>query len=143
MASYRIEFVPSAARALAKSPKDAQRRLAPHIDALADNPRPQGAKRLATTEELWRMRVGAHRIVYAVEDERLLVLVVKLGHRRDVYRGLQGASWESCCRGGGGMFDVKRAYEPAEDADGYRVLVDRLWPRGREVMGRSCSAVGA
>lgn len=85
---YRIEFAPAAVRQFSKLPHEAQRRIAPHIDALAEQPRPESAKRLVANEELWRIRVGSHRVVYAVEDERLLVLVVKLGHRRDVYRGL-------------------------------------------------------
>jgi mRNA interferase RelE/StbE len=61
-------------------------RLAPHISALADEPRPVGSKRLAGSDDLYRIRVGAYRVVYRVEDDVLLVLVLKLGHRRDVYR---------------------------------------------------------
>ena len=86
--SHRIEFALAAVRQFSKLPRDAQRRIAPYIDALAGQPRPEGAKRLVATEELWRIRVGSYRVVYAVEGARLLVLVVKIGHRRDVYRGL-------------------------------------------------------
>lgn len=85
---YRIEFAPSAYRQFAKLSPEARRRIAPHIDALAIDPRPSGAVRLTAPEELLRIRVGVYRIVYAVEDERLVVLVLKIGHRRDVYRGL-------------------------------------------------------
>lgn len=86
--SHRIEFAPAAARQFAKLPREAQQRIAPHVDALAEEPRPESAKRLIAAEELWRIRVVPYRVVYAIEDERLFVLVVKVGHRRDVYRGL-------------------------------------------------------
>ena len=51
-----------------------------------NTPRPHGFEKLNGTDQLYRIRVGDYRIVYAVEDERLLVLVVKVGHRREVYR---------------------------------------------------------
>jgi len=60
--------------------------LRPRIDALADGPRPAGAKKLKGGGELWRIRVGDYRIVYAVRDRILLVLVVRVAHRREVYR---------------------------------------------------------
>ena len=88
MAPYRVEFSQRAYRQFAKVPREMQRRLAPHIDALAADPRPAHARRLVTDEELYRLRVGTYRIVYAVEDEEVLVLVVRVGHRRDVYRDL-------------------------------------------------------
>jgi len=53
---------------------------------LANNPRPFGSDKLAGPEELYRVRVGDYRIVYQIQDEALLVLVVKIGHRREVYR---------------------------------------------------------
>ena len=86
MATYRIEFARSAARAFGKLDPQTRRRLEPHVSALAHDPRPEGSKRLVTDDELYRIRVGAYRVVYAIEDAVLVVLVVKLGHRRDVYR---------------------------------------------------------
>ena len=86
MADYRIEFTPSARKQFEKLPAQVRRRLAPEIDSLAKEPRPADVKHLAGPDDLWRIRVGAYRIVYAIEDDRLVVLVVKLGHRRDVYR---------------------------------------------------------
>jgi mRNA interferase RelE/StbE len=86
MPAYRIEFAPSAYRAFGKLDPQIRKRLVPQISALADEPRPVGSKRLVAGEELHRIRVGAYRIVYRVEDEALVVLVLKLGHRRDVYR---------------------------------------------------------
>ena len=86
MSDYRIEFAPSAKRQFEKLPARVRGRLAPEIDSLATEPRPAGVKHLAGPDDLWRIRVGAYRIVYRIEDARLVVLVVKLGHRRDVYR---------------------------------------------------------
>lgn len=86
MAAYRIDFAPSAYRAFAKLDPSIRRRLSPAIDVLAEEPRPPGAKRLVADEPLYRIRIGAYRVVYAIEDDALVVLVVKLGHRRDVYR---------------------------------------------------------
>ncbi|MHB1341796.1 MAG: type II toxin-antitoxin system RelE family toxin [Coriobacteriia bacterium] len=88
MTTYGIEFAPSADRQFRKLDAETRRRLAPVIDGLATDPRPQSAKRLSATEHLYRVRCGAYRIVYAIEDDRLVVLVVALGHRRDVYRSL-------------------------------------------------------
>jgi mRNA interferase RelE/StbE len=86
MSAFRIELAPSAYRALGKlDPQIIRKRVEPHISALADEPRPIGSKRLAGAEELHRIRVGAYRIVYRIEDDVLVVLVLKLGHRRDVY----------------------------------------------------------
>jgi mRNA interferase RelE/StbE len=86
VSTYRIEFAPSAYRALGKLDPQIRKRLVPQIAALADEPCPVGSKRLAGAEDLHGIRVGAYRIVYRIEDEVLVVLVLKLGHRRDVNR---------------------------------------------------------
>ncbi len=83
--TYRLEFTPGADRQFRKLPKQVQARLSPHIDALTQNPRLLGAEKL-TGEEAYRLRVGDYRILYEVHDKVLLVLVVKVGHRREVYR---------------------------------------------------------
>jgi mRNA interferase RelE/StbE len=83
---YAVEFLPSAARALAILDRAVQRRFARRIDRLADDPRPSGAEKLRGSDDVWRVRVGDYRVLYLIEDERLLILVVKIGHRRDVYR---------------------------------------------------------
>ncbi len=82
---YQISFKPSAKRELAKLPNDAAERIARAIDALASQPRPPGCKKLAG-EEAWRVRIGDWRVVYQIHDARLVVLVVRVAHRRDVYR---------------------------------------------------------
>ena len=86
MADYKIELTRSAAKEIdkIKTKKDRQRIVA-RIAALAEEPRPPGCKKL-TGQDAYRIRQGSYRIVYIIEDKRLLVTVVKVGHRRDVYR---------------------------------------------------------
>ena len=86
--AYQVEFAPRAARQFRDLPKDVQKRLKVRIDALADNPRPQGVERLAGPEELYRIRAGEYRVIYVIRDQVMLVLVVGVGHRRDIYRRL-------------------------------------------------------
>lgn len=83
--AHRIELTKAARRALASLPRNILKRVDAAILALAHNPRPPGAKKLEG-QELYRIRVGDYRIIYAMEDERLVVLVVRIGHRREVYR---------------------------------------------------------
>ncbi len=85
---YEVRFKPAAAKELAKLPAEIQQRIAPKIDALASAPRPPGAEKLAG-EDAWRIRVGDYRIVYMIEDRMLLVLVVHVGNRREVYKRLR------------------------------------------------------
>lgn len=83
---YRIELKASAAREIEALPSPDRRRVVERIGALADDPRPVGCEKL-TSQERYRVRQGDYRIVYSIEDEVLTVWVVKVGHRRDVYRG--------------------------------------------------------
>ncbi len=83
---YEVTLRPAAARALRKLDRPAQQRVRAVIDLLADDPRPPAAKMLVGGDGLWRVRSGDYRVVYAIEDGRLLVVVVTLGHRREVYR---------------------------------------------------------
>ena len=85
--AYQVTILPSAARALGRLDKGIRSRLSRAIDGLAENPRPHGAKKL--TKKHWRIRVGDYRIIYDINDDVLLVLVVRVGHRRDVYRGVE------------------------------------------------------
>lgn len=84
--SYRIEFTPAAARTFRKLDHQAQARLQGPIDELATDPRPASARTLKGSEGLLRLRVGSFRVIYRIEEARLLVVVVTLGHRREVYR---------------------------------------------------------
>lgn len=83
--SYEIEVRPAALRALKKVDRQDQPRIRGAIALLAAEPRPPGAKVLRGRDAL-RIRVGDYRIIYTVQDNRLLVVVVTLGHRREVYR---------------------------------------------------------
>ena len=83
---YRIELRPAARRSLAALPREAQARIASAIDSLATEPRPPGVTKLRGPEGFYRVRVGDYRIVYAIDDDALFVLVVRVGHRREVYR---------------------------------------------------------
>ncbi len=86
---YNIDIKSSAKKALAKIPQPHRRRIAKRIDRLADDPRPKDVKKLATELSLYRVRVGEYRIIYEIEDDVLLVLVVRIGTRGDVYRHLE------------------------------------------------------
>ncbi|NGZ96504.1 MAG: type II toxin-antitoxin system mRNA interferase toxin, RelE/StbE family [Nitrospira sp. WS110] len=83
---YQIEFSRQADRQFRNLPPQIQKRLQPKIDSLVTTPRPHGSEKLSGADQLYRIRVGDYRLIYAVEDQRLIVLVVKVGHRREVYR---------------------------------------------------------
>lgn len=87
-ARYRVEFKPSAARALTKLDRETQRRIIQKAEALAVDPRPQGVEKLAGEQDAYRVRSGDYRIIYEIRDDILLVMVLKVGHRRDIYRGI-------------------------------------------------------
>ena len=83
--AYRIELKPSAVRALSNLPKKDQRRISAKIDSLAKNPRPRGTEKIEGREDLYCIRSGDYRIIYQVQARVLLILVVKIGHRREIY----------------------------------------------------------
>lgn len=84
--SYSIQFTARAVRDLEDLPKPDQVRIAARIDALAATPRPAGCKKLESKERLYRIRVGDFRVIYRIEDRKLIVLVIRIGNRRDIYR---------------------------------------------------------
>ena len=84
MSEYRIELRPAAARALRKLDPQIRHRIQGAIALLAQDPRPPGARALQGRPGL-RVRVGDYRIIYTIDNDVLLVVVVRLGHRRDVY----------------------------------------------------------
>jgi mRNA interferase RelE/StbE len=85
---YEIRFTRAAERALASLPADDLRRVDAAILGLVDDLHPPGSKKLKGTEDLYRIRVGDDRVIYTVESNLLVVLVVNIGNRRDVYRSL-------------------------------------------------------
>jgi mRNA interferase RelE/StbE len=85
--AHSIEYASAAARELAKLPRAVQLRVRDRIDGLAKDPRPPGAEALrGDMKGLLRVRTGDYRVVYSVEDRVLVVLVVRIAHRREVYR---------------------------------------------------------
>ena len=87
MAAYSLEIKRSAARELeAVEPRAQRQRLVARIRALAGDPRPAGSEKLVGRASLLRLRQGDHRILYEVDDGARRVVVVKIGHRREVYR---------------------------------------------------------
>ncbi|TQM14724.1 type II toxin-antitoxin system RelE family toxin [Pseudonocardia kunmingensis] len=84
--TYSVTLAPSAARQLRKFDAQARRRIQAAIELLADEPRPPAATRLVGGRGEWRVRTGDYRIVYEIKDGELLVLVLAIGHRRDIYR---------------------------------------------------------
>lgn len=84
--TYTIELKPAAIRGLAKLPRDVQRSIRIRIDALANNPFPSDLKRLESEEKFYRIRVGDYRVIYQVDKKIPLILVVNIGHRKQIYR---------------------------------------------------------
>ena len=85
MAKYKILIKPSAAKELKKIPAKHIVKITEKIQALSDEPRPLGCEKLAANDA-YRIRHGSYRIIYTIEDDVLVVIVIKIGHRRDVYR---------------------------------------------------------
>ncbi|HEV3278856.1 MAG TPA: type II toxin-antitoxin system RelE/ParE family toxin [Terriglobia bacterium] len=88
MPGYSVTILPSALGQLAGLPRRDQKKIKERIDRLAADPRPPGVKRLKGESDLFRSRSGNYRIIYSIENVRLIVLVIRIGHRRDVCRGL-------------------------------------------------------
>lgn len=86
--AYRVELTKSARRDLDSLPLEIFRRVDPRIRALASDPRPHGVQKMEGGVGLYRIRVGDYRIVYQIHDKILVVLIVKIGDRREVYRGM-------------------------------------------------------
>jgi mRNA interferase RelE/StbE len=84
--AYKIEFMQTAATALASLPRNVQERINVKITALTENPHPRDAKILRGKHKLYRIRVGDYRIIYQIEHHRLVILIVKIGHRKNIYR---------------------------------------------------------
>ena len=83
--TYRVSLAPSAARELRKFDPGVRRRIQAALELLATEPRPSAATRLIGGSGEWRVRTGNYRIVYEINDDQLLVLVLRMAHRREVY----------------------------------------------------------
>ena len=85
MASYKILIKPSAAKELEAVPRKDRLRIVVKIRGLSSNPRPTGCEKLSG-EEKYRIRQGDYRILYEIQDDEVIITIVKVGHRREVYR---------------------------------------------------------
>ncbi|MGJ8640403.1 MAG: type II toxin-antitoxin system RelE family toxin [Opitutaceae bacterium] len=85
MASYKIEFSKRVRKDFKKIPTHDAKRILNAIQLLASDPLPQNSKKLKG-EELFRIRIGNYRVIYSIEDSKMIIFVIKLGHRKDIYK---------------------------------------------------------
>ena len=83
--SYIVEFTPSAKKDFKKIPIVETRKILNEIEKLQHDPRPNNCKKLKNSSS-YRIRAGDYRIIYEIEDKKLLILVIKIGHRKDIYK---------------------------------------------------------
>jgi mRNA interferase RelE/StbE len=83
--AYTVEIEPRAQRQLRALPRDMQRRIIEALSQLPEQPRPPDARRLTGHDRTYRLRVGAYRVLYEIEDHIRIVLIIEVGHRREVY----------------------------------------------------------
>lgn len=83
--TYSIQILRSAQKQLSKINRQDQDRIISAIESLTHNPRPDGCIKLSG-RPAWRIRIGLFRVIYEIQDAKLIVLVVKIGHRREIYR---------------------------------------------------------
>ena len=86
--AYTVEVSPAAERELRKLPSQVRNTLLRRLASLRDDPRPPDAKKLSSPENLWRIREDNYRVIYRIKDDVLLVVVVRAGHRKEIYRQL-------------------------------------------------------
>lgn len=82
---YQVNVSNKAKKALVKLPDNIYKRVIKVFSELASEPRPPGCKKLKGRVNAWRIRVSNYRIIYEIEDEKLVVLIISLGHRKDIY----------------------------------------------------------
>lgn len=86
MAKYSLRFASSAEKELKKLPAQLVARIFPHLEDLSEHPRPSGSKKLRGGDCEWRIRVGDYRVVYTIDDRKLVVEVTRIRHRSEVYK---------------------------------------------------------
>jgi mRNA interferase RelE/StbE len=87
MAKYKIEISLTAERQLKRIHRENAIRILKAISLLANEPRPHGVKKLSGYEHVYRIRVGDFRVLYEIDEHRILIIILKIGHRREIYRG--------------------------------------------------------
>jgi mRNA interferase RelE/StbE len=85
---YLVAYKKSVEKELRAVPAAARKKIVIQIQSLANNPRPNGSAKICGADNIYRIRQAAYRVVYRVDDGKLTVLIIKIGHRREVYRGL-------------------------------------------------------
>lgn len=83
--SYQVELAPAAVRQLKKFTPDVRRRIQAVLELLAEDPRPPASTQLVGGVGEWRVRSGDYRVIYEIHEQQVLVLVLRMGHRRDIY----------------------------------------------------------
>jgi len=86
MTQYKIEISATAERQLKKIPREDQVRILRYISLLADDPRPGGCRKMSGYDDIYRIRAGKYRVVYEIDGKRIVVIILKIGHRREIYR---------------------------------------------------------
>jgi len=86
---YEVDILPRVYKAFRRLPNETLKRIVRRIQSLGEQPRPPGCKKLRGQEDVYRIRVGEYRILYRVRDAERRVIVLNIGHRRDVYRRLK------------------------------------------------------
>ncbi|MDH3626429.1 MAG: type II toxin-antitoxin system RelE/ParE family toxin [Acidobacteriota bacterium] len=89
MANFKIEVSATAEKQIRKLAQDDRIRVLRAIRPLAKEPRPPGSRKVRGYDDVFRIRVGTHRIIYRVVGRRLLIIILKIGHRREIYRSLR------------------------------------------------------
>jgi mRNA interferase RelE/StbE len=83
---FTVRLPVRVAKRLDQLPREIRRKVVSKLESLEHNPRPVGAEKLSGSDSLYRIRAGDWRVIYAVQDQELVVLVIRIGHRKDVYR---------------------------------------------------------
>ena len=86
MATHEVEISRTAERQLARLDRATRQRIAAAMLSLAEEPRPRGCRKLHGYEDVYRIRVGRYRLLYSVSDDTVVIVILKVGHRRNVYR---------------------------------------------------------
>jgi len=83
---YHVSITRAAEKQMDRLPAQIRRRVTDALEGLKEEPRPRGCVKLKGEDDLWRIRVGDYRVVYTIADDKLIVLVVRVAHRKDVYQ---------------------------------------------------------
>ena len=88
MPNYQLKLAPAAVRQLNKLAKLIQQKIFRRCELLELNPRPMDCKKLSGSDSFYRIRMGDYRIIYTIQDKELLILIVKIAHRKHIYRNI-------------------------------------------------------